>query len=220
MNSDKLFRLSPSDFKYLWEECKHCYYRKVISGIRQPSIGIPSIFIKMSSILQNSLDGTNLHDLCSELPSGKFVLKEGYLKSSPIPKSDLSYILGRFDLLIRFDDGTNGVIDVKVTEVKDEDLEKFDRQLHAYKFALENPADENYRRVDKVSKLGLLIVSPESINIDQDKLLYSAKPVFKKIEIDMPKFFDFIHKVEKVLTGPIPPPSSTCDWCKFRMGIH
>lgn len=220
MNSDKLFRLSPSDFKYLWEECKHCYYRKVISGIRQPSIGIPSIFTKMSSILQNSLDGTNPYDLCPELPSGEFILKEGYLKSSPIPKSHLSYIFGRFDLLIRFDDSTHGVIDVKVTEAKDEDLEKFDRQLYAYKFALENPTDKNCCRADKVSKLGLLIVSPESINIDQDKLLFIAQPVFKKIEIDIPKFFDFIHKAEKVLTGPIPPPSSTCDWCKFRMGIY
>ncbi|MDO8573690.1 MAG: hypothetical protein Q7R77_02975 [Candidatus Daviesbacteria bacterium] len=29
--TDTLYKLSPSDFAYLWNDCKHCYYQKVKS---------------------------------------------------------------------------------------------------------------------------------------------------------------------------------------------
>lgn len=215
----QLFKLSPSDFKYLWEDCKHCYYRKVISGITLPSIGIPAVFTKMSGLLQNALQGTDPHNLHPAIPSGKFVLKEGYLKSTPIPPSNRSFINGRFDLLIEFNDGTHGVIDVKITDAKDEDLDKFSRQLHAYKFALENPA-ENSNKVARISKIGLLIVSPADITIEDGHLIFRTTPVWKEISQNSDKFFSFIQEVEDVLNGPIPSISSTCNWCRYRMGIH
>lgn len=220
MNSnEQLYKLSPSDFKYLWEDCKHCYYRKVISGVLLPSIGIPAVFTKMSGLLQNALQGTDPHLLHPAIPSGKFVLKEGYLKSKPIPPSGRCFINGRFDLLIEFDDGTYGVIDVKITDAKDEDLDKFDRQLHAYKFALENSATENPSKVTKISKMGLLIASPNTIAIGNGQLIFHTTPVWKEISQNIDKFFSFIQEVERVLTGPIPPISPTCGWCKYRMGV-
>ena len=33
-----MLRLSPSDFAFLWEQCKRCFYLKVVHGIRQPSM--------------------------------------------------------------------------------------------------------------------------------------------------------------------------------------
>lgn len=207
-----MFKLSPSDFKYLWEECPHCFYQKVHHNIRQPSIGIPSIFTRMSSMLQNNIQGNNLQDLASELPSGKFILKEGYLKSKALP-SGKSYINGRFDLLVQFDDGTYGAIDVKMTDSKDENLNKFDRQLHAYKYALENPAE---KEPITISRIGLLIVSPTDIKPHKGHLYYKAKPVWKEIPINMDNFFSFIEKVEDLLTGPVPQPGETCAWCQYK----
>jgi hypothetical protein len=84
----------------------------------------------MSSLLQVNVQNRNLQEFIPDAPSGIFILKEGYLKSKALP-SGKSYINGRFDLLVKFDDGSFGVIDVKMTEPKDEDLKKFDRQLHA-----------------------------------------------------------------------------------------
>lgn len=209
-----MFKLSPSDFKYLWEQCPHCFYRKVHYGIRQPSIGIPSIFNRMSSMLQENIIGQDIRSLVPLLPAGKFILKEGYLKSKPLP-SGRSYLNGRFDLLIQFKDGTYGVIDLKMTDSKDEDLDKFDRQLHAYKYALENPID---REPIIVSKLGLLIVSPTDIRPHNGHIHYEAKPLWKEIPINMDKFFSFIAEVERLLSGPIPQPSDNCDWCRFKYG--
>lgn len=209
-----MFRLSPSDFKYLWEECPHCFYQKVHYNIRQPSIGIPSIFTRMSSMLQNNIQGKNLQDLAAELPSGKFILKEGYLKSKPLP-SGKSYINGRFDLLVQFDDKTYGAIDVKMTDSKDEDLNKFERQLHAYKYALENPA---VNEALIISKLGLLIVAPTDIKPHKGHVYYKAKPVWKEIPINMDNFFSYIEQVENLLEGEEPEPKDTCDWCQYKHG--
>ena len=213
-NIVNMFRLSPSDFKYLWEECPHCFYQKVHHNIRQPSIGIPSIFTRMSSMLQNNIQGKNLNDLATELPSGKFILKEGYLKSKPLP-SGKSYINGRFDLLVQFDDGTYGAVDVKMTDLKDEDLDKFDRQLHAYKYALENPAE---KEPITISKIGLLIVAPTDIKPHKGHIYYKAKPVWKEIPINMDNFFLFIKEVEDLLNGPVPEPTDTCAWCQYKHG--
>ena len=49
-----MYKLSPSDFKYFYENCKHCYYQKVKNGVSLPSIGMPGVFSKMNSLLQNA----------------------------------------------------------------------------------------------------------------------------------------------------------------------
>jgi len=209
-----MFKLSPSDFKYLWEECPHCFYRKVHYGIEQPSKPFPGIFTRMQGMLQKNILGTNPQELVPELPSGKFVLQEGYLKSRTLP-SGKSYLNGKFDLLVHFDDGTYGVIDAKMTDSKDEDLDKFDRQLHAYKYALENPAD---KEPVCISKIGLILVLPTDIKPHKGFVYYKVKPVWKEIPINMDKFFAFIKNVEQLLSGPMPEPSSNCKWCKYKHG--
>jgi len=207
-----MFKLSPSDFKYLWEECPHCFYKKVHHNILQPSIGIPSIFTKMSSLLQANIQNRNLQEFIPGVPQGIFILKEGHLKSKPLP-SGKSYINGRFDLLVKFADNTFGVIDVKMTDSKDEDLNKFDRQLHAYKYALENPAESE---PIIISKLGLLIVTPTDIKPHKGFFYYKAKPIWKEIPINMEGFFSFINEVENLLSGPLPEPNKKCKWCNFK----
>ena len=51
-----MYKLSPSDFKYLYQDCKHCYYQKATGVIKElPSIGMPGVFSKMNSLLQKGL---------------------------------------------------------------------------------------------------------------------------------------------------------------------
>lgn len=216
MNSDQLYKLSPSDFKYLWEQCKHCYYRKAIFNISQPSIGLPTIFSKMQGMLQSSLQGVDPHALHPDLPHGKFILQERWIKSAPLPPNKKTYISGRFDLLAEFNDGTFGVIDAKMTDQKEESLAKFSRQLHAYKYALENPLSEDTAEKYQISKMGLLILSPSSIENIDGEMIYKGKPIWMEIPEDVPAFFDFIGEVEKLLSGSVPAPSSDCNWCKFK----
>ena len=75
--NNTLYKLSPSDFRYLWEDCKYCYYLKVKKGINQPSIGIPGVFMKMNSLLQKDIEGGNLKDINGNLPPGEIGTKGG-----------------------------------------------------------------------------------------------------------------------------------------------
>lgn len=211
---NRLYKLSPSDFKYLWEDCKHCYYRKVVHGVLLPSIGIPGVFMKMNGQLQRSVLGKHLKDLHPDLPSGVFQSQETRLESKPIPKGEKTFVKGRLDLLTKLDDGTYGIIDLKITDPKSEDLYKFSKQLHAYKFALENLA--NGTAPIKISLMGLLIVSPESVVVDAEDFIYHTRPEWVPIKEDMPGFFDFIDEVSSLLEGSIPPPTATCKWCQYR----
>lgn len=209
-----MYKLSPSDFKYLYEDCKHCYYQKVKHGITLPTIGLPGVFSKMNSLLQTAIIGMDLSEINSDLPAGKIEVKEGYLRSKPIPPSNDCFISGRFDIASKLDDGTYAVIDFKITDPRDDKIQKFFPQLHAYKFALENP---DYGESKKVSKMGVVTVSPEEITFPGENVIFKAKPQFFEIEEDMDRFYAFISEVSKLLKGPTPPTSETCDWCKYRL---
>lgn len=211
-----MYKLSPSDFKYLWEDCKHCYWRKVKEGIALPSIGMPGIFGKMNDLAQSAMLGMNLHDVHPDLPFGTFDKKERFLKSAPVPSSGKAYISGRFDLLTLFEDGTHGIIDLKITDPRSENLYKFSTQLHAYKFALENPTDGQERVVDKITKMGLLIMAPEEVEFRDGKIVFHARPQWVPFVEDMDSFYSFIDEITGFLEGSLPAPSQTCAWCRYR----
>ncbi len=211
-----MYKLSPSDFKYLYEDCKHCYYQKAKGFIKElPSIGMPGVFTKMSTLLQNAIIGMDLREINSQLPAGKIEVKEGFLKSKPIPPANDCYIGGRFDIASKLDDGTWSVIDFKITDPNEDKIQKFFAQLHAYKFALENP---DFGEPRKVSKMGIVAINPEEITFPGEDVTFKAKPQWFEIAEDMERFYSFISEVSALLNGPEPPENpDTCKWCYYRI---
>lgn len=211
-------KLSPSDFKYLYEDCKHCYWQKVRKGISLPSIGMPGVFSKMNGLLQSAIIGMELREINSQLPAGKIEVKEGFLKSKPIPPTNDCFISGRFDIASKLDDGTYSVIDFKITDPKEDKIQKFFAQLHAYKFALENPAIGEPK---KVSKMGIVAINPEEISFPGDNVVFKAKPQWFEIAENMDRFYAFISEVSQLISGPVPTENpDTCKWCYYRICTH
>lgn len=208
-----MYKLSPSDFKYLWEECPHCFWQKIHQGIRQPSI-MPSIFTKISGILQTFVVGKSTQTLVPNMPRGTIISQETFVKSAAIPPSKKSYISGRLDLLIELPDKTYGVVDLKMVDTKTENLAKFARQLHAYKFALENPADGH--KPIAITRLGILAFAPEAVEVRDGNYYFRANPTWQEIPIAMKDFFEFIQQVESLLEGDEPPLNKACQWCEYR----
>lgn len=209
-----MYKLSPSDFRYLWEDCKHCYYQKVRHGIILPTIGMPGVFTKMNGLLQKAIIGMDLREINSLLPAGKVEVAEGFLRSIPIPPSNDCFISGRFDFVSKLDDGTYSVIDFKITDPREDKIQKFLNQLHAYKFALENPAEGEPR---KVSKMGVIAITPETIEFPDDEVIFKSSPQWFEIKEDMESFHTFISEVSSLLNGPVPKTSENCNWCKYRL---
>ena len=109
-----MYKLSPSDFAYLYEECKHCYYLKVRRGINRPSSPFPGVFSALNTRLQGALIGKDLKEFSSNLPSGIVESQEGYVESKQIPSTQV-FIKGKYDMLVRQPDGSYLVIDFKIS---------------------------------------------------------------------------------------------------------
>ncbi|MFH1535621.1 MAG: PD-(D/E)XK nuclease family protein [Patescibacteria group bacterium] len=208
---NKPYKLSPSDFAYLWNDCKHCFYQKVKLGVAHYGI-FPSMFTKINTLLQNSIMGMNLSDIHPNLPSGIIEIQEGHLVSKQINNTKC-YINGRFDILTKLDDGTYAVIDFKITSPDEEKISKYTSQLHAYKFALENP--ENGKPI-KVSKMGVVSINPDEMKLVKGKVVFTSTPNWHPVKEDMEGFYKLIEEISGVLNGDLPAASKTCSLCIYR----
>jgi len=213
------YRLSPSDLTFSYEGCKRCFYLKVVNGIAQPSMPLPSIFSKIASLLKNHYDGKHTSELHAALPSGTVSYGEKNVRSGIIQLPNhkaTCYISGRFDIVVSFDDGTYGVIDFKTSNPESDSANLYSRQLHAYAYALEHPAT-NALALSPVTKLGLLYFYPESVNQQSiERLSYEAEITWIEIRKDEEDFLEFIDEVLNVLELPEAPECSpNCQWCGY-----
>ena len=136
------YKLSPSDLTFSYEGFKYCSYQKVVNDIAQPSIPLPSIFSKITGLLKNHYDDKPTSELHANILSGIVSHSEKWVRSRPIKLSNhesTCYINGSFDIIVSFDDGTYGVIDVKTSDHGKNSAWMYSRQLHAYAYALEHP---------------------------------------------------------------------------------
>lgn len=207
-----MFKLSPSDFAYLYEECKLCYYLKIKHGIYQPSMPMPGVFSAINTRLQGSLVGHDLRTLAKNLPEGKVVIQEGWVESKPVPGADV-FIKGKYDLLVERPDGSHILIDLKISTADDSKIEKYKTQLNAYKFALENPASG---KAYNISKLGLLIFYPDKVKFEDGNANFTFPPSWLEVSLDQKGFIEFAKDIDKLLSGEAPPESKNCKWCQYR----
>lgn len=207
-----LWKLSPSDFAYLYEECKLCYCLKIKHKIAQPSMQMPGVFSTMNSLMQGSIVGKNLRTIAAALPDGEVIKQEGFVKSKAIPGTSV-YIGGKYDLLVKNPDGTHTIVDLKISKPGDGKAEMYQSQLWAYQYALENPEEGEPL---KISKLALLIFYPDSVVFEDNAAKLSFPPQWIEIEYNQEAFVSFMKSVDDLLSGPLPAESSGCKWCNYR----
>lgn len=187
---------------------------KIRNGIAPHSGAFPAIFTYMNSLLQNDLMGRNMKDIHPDLPSGIIKYQEGWLRSKPVKGAEQCFVQGRFDVLVELEDETYSVIDFKITKPKEEHIQKYSTQLHAYKYALENP--DNGDEQVKISQMGLVSISPDDIYYEDGKVFFKASPVWHPVQENMNNFYSFVFEIQNVLNGPVPPKSTDCSLCRYR----
>jgi CRISPR/Cas system-associated exonuclease Cas4 (RecB family) len=207
-----MYKLSPSDFAYLYEECKLCYCLKVKHGIYQPSMPMPGVFSAINTLIQGNLVGKKLKTLSEDLPDGEVINQEGWVDSILVPGTSV-YIKGKYDLLVKNPEGTHTLIDLKISQPGEDKIERYKTQLTAYKFALENP-----KRGEpiKTVKLGLLVFYPHDVSFEEGSAKLDFPPKWLEVPIDEKGFFLFMKSIDKLLSGPLPEESKTCKWCQYR----
>ena len=218
-----IYKLSPSDLTFSWDECKYCFYMKVRHNlvVRSP---FPGIFGKMANLTSEFYQDRPSQEISPSLPAGVVKYKEKFVKSAPITVPGIAsqcYINGRFDAVIEFDDGTYGIVDYKTSDPREEHAAFYSRQLTAYAYALENPAP-NALRLSPVSRMGLFIITPSSFErTPADEVIFVNRTTWVDVPRDDRVFLSFLGEVLAVLDLPAPPPpSETCGLCAYRQDMQ
>ena len=207
-----MYKLSPSDFAYLYEECKLCYYLKIKKGIGRPQGIFPAIFGAINSRLQGNMVGKDLRKLSDKLPAGIVESQEGFVKSALVPDTNV-YVGGRYDLLVRLEDGTYMIVDLKLSAPNDEKIAKYQSQLCTYAYAFEHPAEGEPK---KITRAGLLMFYPDTVSFAKGSASLTFPPKWLEVPVDGDAFMKFIQGVNDLLEGPMPPENPDCEWCKYR----
>lgn len=116
-----VIKLSPSDLTFLWDECKRCFYLKIIHQFTRPSTPMPSIFTKIDELMKTYFEGKSASEFIPNLPPGIIQHGTKTVVSQPIKLAGHAldcYITGRFDTVVRFNDGSYGVVDFKNIHTK------------------------------------------------------------------------------------------------------
>jgi hypothetical protein len=222
-DGSKCFKLNPSDLVFLWEECRRCFWLKVICNIVRPSIPIPKIFNRLDHEMKARFHDRKAEEVVPNMPPGVLTFKEMWVESKPIPipgRSASCYIRGKFDVAAKLDDGTFGVVDLKTSERNTDHIPLYGRQVHAYALALENAAPGK-PFLSPVSRLGLLVYGPDAFYDNSGVGLLCGRLSWIEIPRDDRKFMAFLSEVVLILEAPSPPPlSPACPWCQYHDAVE
>lgn len=218
--TDNAYKISPSDFAYLYKECKRCYYTKVKHNLKRPSTPMPGVFSTLNSLLQRSLVGNNLNTLSKELPEGIVESQEGLVTSKIIEQTNI-FINGKYDLLVKQPDGTYLVVDFKISEPNEEKIEKYQYQLLAYQYAFSNPKNDLPKQI---TKLGLIIMYPSEVNFSNGRAFVNFPPKWLEVPYNKESYEGFIkltREINDLINGPTPDPNPNCAYCSYvkEMGV-
>ena len=213
------WKLSPSDFAFLWEECKRCFYLKAAGNFPRPHGLMPKIFTVIDNEMKKALGGRRTETIAPGMPPGVVRFGEKWVESGPIRlpgRSSTCFVRGKYDTVVRFDDGSFGVIDFKTSSAKPGHLVLYARQLHSYAHALEHPAAGAFA-LGPVSRLGLLVFEPDAFAGRDGAALLTGGLAWVEIQRDDRILFEFLGEVLDLLDRPTPPePSPDCEWCQYR----
>jgi hypothetical protein len=224
------YKLSPSDFAFLWEECKRCFYLKHVTGFKRPGGPFPSIFGTIDLAMRDHYIDARTDLMSPALPPGTMTYGEKWVQSDVIAlpgREATCYVRGKFDAAVAFDDGTYGLIDFKTSAIKPRSVRLYARQLRAYTYALEHPAPGKLS-FGPISHIGLLAFTPDTYttiayDLDADpapeivRAMLGGQVQWYPIRHNEPSFLQFMDQVLALLDLPEPPPADPgCQWCKYR----
>ncbi len=206
-------RLSPSTLNYEDRRCDRCF-AEGLNGEVWPQGPFPGIFAKLDSQQRKYFTGRPTTDIDPSLPAGT-LHNGGRVQSAPVAIGKVNFtIRGSMDALIRFDDGSVGVVDFKSSTASPALGEAYRPQLAAYQWSLGHPASGD---PEKVSVAGLLVFAPENMVDTPDGRAYLVSTTWIPVEIEDRWFQNFLGRIAPLVESPGKARSKPdCEWCDLR----
>jgi len=214
--SDVPFRtaISPSDLTFRWSGCKRCFWMKYRLGI-DLSMPFPGIVAALSSRQEKWYKERTTADFSRDLPPGKVHSSGKKLVSAPIIVNGVETqytIVGKYDFLIEYDDGSFGVIDTKLS-AKLGKADLYWPQLAAYRHLLHYPATGERR---DCSTLGLMVWTPTHAHRGtSDDFTVGFTATYEAVTEPSGEFEHLISAVVQLIDSDTIPPTTDCATCQF-----
>jgi hypothetical protein len=212
-----VYKIAPTDLTFGYNECKRCFYNKVKGIWKKPYQPFPSVFSKIDACMRDCYHGVAFADIDRTLPPGVIDTTKQRLTSAPIPiavdgvQHEIIF-RGELDARVDMADQTTGITDFKTSEVKDQYVQLYARQLHACRDMLTYPSKG---LPDVVSHLGLLCATPMQMTHTGEAATFNMKLTYVTIPIADDWWHAFLVEVIRLLEGP-EPYSGDCHWCKVQ----
>jgi hypothetical protein len=158
----------------------------------------------------------SMQDLDPSLAPGVVKQWGQWVKSSPLViagRTTTWKILGIYDLLAHYEDGSVGIIDCKVSDSDRDNGEFYAPQLEAYAHALENP---DRGKPFPVSSMGLLVWKLNGITPTADGTHgFGVTQHYLPVERDSKKFHALLEELVDVIEGEFPDAGPECPTCNY-----
>lgn len=211
--------IAPSDLTFGLSNCRRClwlkYWFKFDLKKEFPLVK------PLADSQEEHFRRASLPDLDPSLKSGVVKQWGQWVKSAPIVINGFETrwkILGIYDLLGHYEDGSVAIIDCKVSDSERDNGPFYAPQLEAYAHALENP---DRGKPFPVSTMGLLIwklagvteTSPSEIATG--KYGFGVNQRYVAVERDQQKFTDLIEELISTIEGGMPDSGPECNVCNY-----
>lgn len=211
--------ISPSDLTFGFSGCHRCLWLKYNLGVTPP-MSMPLVRT-LSELQESRFRSASTTDMSRALAEGTVVSAGAWVQSTPIVidgDETVFRVRGKYDLLVKFADGSYGVVDCKVSGSADDKADFYRPQLEAYAFALESPDSGEAK---SVSTTGLLVWTPSSVTGDASQGYGFAVDAFwQPIARKPQQLHDLLRDFIAVITSEQPPQTKDgcrdCDYVKTR----
>jgi hypothetical protein len=211
--------IAPSDLTFGLSTCKRCLWLKYWFKF---DIKKEFPLVKpLADSQEEHFRRAAMQDLDPSLKPGVVKQWGQWVKSAPISINGFETrwkILGIYDLLGHYEDGTVGIIDCKVSDSERDNGPFYAPQLEAYAYALENP---DKGKPFPVSSMGLLIWKLAGVTETAASELASNTHGFgvnqKYVAVDRDKetFLTLLEELISTIEGGMPLPGSECNTCNY-----
>jgi len=211
--------IAPSDLTFGLSTCKRCLWLKYWFKFDMKK-EFPLVK-PLADSQEEHFRRAAMQDIDASLKPGVVKQWGQWVKSAPISINGFETrwkILGIYDLLGHYEDGTVGIIDCKVSDSERDNGPFYAPQLEAYAYALENP---DKGKPFPVSSMGLLIWKLAGVTATAPSELASSTHGFgvnqRYVSVDRDKdtFSTLLEELISTIEGGMPQPGPECNTCNY-----
>jgi len=206
--------IAPSDLTFGLSTCKRCIWIKYWFKVTMP--GQFPLVKPLADAQEEHFRRAAMTDLDPKLAPGVVKQWGQWVKSAPLViagRVTSWKILGIYDLLAHYEDGSVGIIDCKVSDSDRDNGAFYAPQLEAYAHALENP---DRGKPFPVSSMGLLVWRLNGVTPTADGAYgFGVTQHYLPVERDSQKFNALLTELIDVIEGDFPDAGPECPTCNY-----